>query len=419
MIPCLAAVITTGPHRLAPRVLIAMLVIPSVLLGQTGQATSRASMPTIAWNPASLRLIQRGGDYGRMARLSDDSIACVYDRARKMWIRHSTDEGMTWKDAILVAEEPGCWLTNADLLPLKDGTLLYFWNERPMTAVSYQHKQAPPGLLTRPFLIRMARSTDLGRTWSKPQTLYAAGVRFEDGCWEPAGLQLPSGEVQVYFSNEGPFPNTADQEIALLRSRDSGKTWSQAERVAMRKGHRDGMPAPLLLANGKGIVVAVEDNGYAGESFKPVILYTSMTDGWRSGVVEGDSPHRWGALAEPLAPAWYGGAPCLRGLPSGETLLSFQESPDGTLARCRMAVCIGDPDARHFTSKTYPFPQGPQGNQAWNSLFVKTASTVTAVSAATVNSVRGIWAIDGHIATDPLPRTGTKPTRFSELPMRP
>lgn len=373
-----------------------LVLAPSAFL--RAQAESRPSLPTITWDAATLRLVEAGGDYARMVRLKDGSIACGYDRARKMWIRHSTDEGLTWKAPILVAQEPDCWLTNADLLPLKDGTLLYFWNERPIVAVKYQHKQAPPGTLTRPFLIRAASSTDLGRTWSKPQTLYTAGNSFQDGCWEPVGLQLPSGEVQVYFSNEAPFQTTAEQEIALLRSFDNGRTWTKAERIALRKDHRDGMPVPLLLAGGRGIAVSIEDNGHSGERFKPVILHTTLADNWRSGVVDGDSPHRWGALAEPLEPQWYGGAPFLRQLPSGETLLSYQESADGTMDRCRMAVCVGDKDARNFTNKTYPIPLGPVQNQTWNSLFVKDARTVTAISTATVKGVRGIWAIDGRVA---------------------
>lgn len=332
-----------------------------------------------------------------MTRLTDGSIACVYEHLGGVWIRHSRDEAVHWTDPISVAADPDCWLANPDPLALDGGELLYFWNERPLAAVAYQNKSAPAGQLTRPFLIRMSRSTDHGRSWSAPRTLYTAGPSYEDGCWEPAGLQLPSGEVHVYFANEAPFTDTAEQEISLLRSRDGGRTWSQAERIGFRKDHRDGMPVPLLLVGGRGIAVAIEDNGLAGERFKPAILHTTLRDNWRSGAVDGDSPRRWRALAEPLDPTWYAGAPFLRQLPSGETLLSFQESEDGTLKRCRMAVCVGNENARNFTNKTYPLPLGPDGNQAWSSLFVKDARTVVAVMTATVDGVRGVWAIDAHV----------------------
>ena len=385
-------------HAFAP------LAASLLMLLRAGPATSQTDeLPTIEWDASTLQLIAPGGDYGRMVRLGDGAIACAYDRGGTLWIRRSADEGQTWSEPVFVAKEADCWLTNSELLPLRNGELLYFWNERPRAAVEHQHKPAPPGKLTRPFLIRMARSADGGRTWSAPQTLYTAGPSYQDGCWEPAGIELPGGdgdgEVQVYFANEFPFPSTVEQEISLLRSRDGGKTWSQAERVAMRKGHRDGMPAPLLLAGGRGIVVALEDNGLSGnDRFKPAIVHTSVEDNWRSGPVNGDSPRRWSALAAPLPAQWYGGAPCLRQLPSGHTLLSYQESEDGTLAAARMAVCVGDADARNFTNKTYPLARVEAApGQHWNSLFVKDTDIVTAVATATIKGRRGIWTIDGRV----------------------
>ncbi len=361
------------------------------------QPASRPALPTISWEASTLQLVQAGGDYGRMVQIGAGRVACVYDTWGKMWIRHSLDEGKTWQEPILVAKAAGCWLTNAELLVLQDGSLLYFWNERPLKAVAAQGAASQPGESARRFLIRMARSEDGGRSWSPGRTLYAAGSRYGDGCWEPTSLLLPSGEIQVYFSNEAPFTKTEEQEIALLRSLDGGSTWSKAERIAFRKGHRDGMPVPVLLAGGGGIAVSIEDNGYAGERFKPVILHTSLADNWRSGPIGGESPHRWGALAEPLKAGWYGGAPCLRRLPSGKVLLSYQEGADGGMDRCRMAVCVGDADARNFGHKTYPLPLGPKGNQLWNSLFVKDARTVVAISTATVKGVRGLWAVEGTV----------------------
>jgi hypothetical protein len=371
-----------------------------------------AALPTIEWDPSTLRLIETNADYARLVRLGDGRIACVYDKAGKMWIRHSAEEGIFWAEPILVAEDPECWLTNADLLLLKNGDLLYFWNERPLAAVRNQRDKSPPAKLTRPFLIRMSRSTDHGFTWSAPQTLFVAGVAFRDGCWEPAGIQLPSGEVQVYFANEAPFTSTSEQEISLLRSTDNGKTWSLPERVAFRKDHRDGMPSPLLLAGDRGIAVAIEDEGYAGRRFKPVIVHTTMADNWHASPALADSPQRWGALAEPLDPIWYAGAPNLRLVPDGPTLLSFQESPDGSMKHCRMAVCVGDSDARNFNNKTYPFGLPTQGNQLWNSLFVKNAKTITAISNTTIDGIRGIRTIDGHLITAPAnSNASATPTR--------
>lgn len=365
--------------------------------GEPAAAPASRRLPAITWDASTVQLVARGGSYGRMARLADGRIACVYDRDGRIWIRHGEDGGGHWADPIQVAEEEGCWLTNADLLVLRSGTLLYFWNERPRIALEYQGREPPPGALVRPFRIRMSASRDQGQTWSVPRTLHEAGVRFEDGCWEPAGVELPTGEIRVYFADESPFRASAEQQITMLRSHDGGLTWSPPRSIAFREKHRDGMPSPLVPDGGREIFIAIEDNGYAGGRFKPVIVSMSLVEDAQIAPVGAESPRRWGALAEPLDPKWYGGAPWLRQLPSGETLLSFQESESGELAGCWMAVCVGDRNARGFTHKSYPFAARSKSTQAWNSLFIKDARTVTAVSSTTIDGVRGIWAVDGRV----------------------
>jgi hypothetical protein len=44
----------------------------------------------------------------------------------------------------------------------------------------------------------------------------------------------------------------------------------------------------------------------------------------------------------------------------------------------------------------HPFPLQPGRAQLWNSLLVKNADTITAVSETTVGDASGIWAMDGH-----------------------
>ena len=387
----------------APMTRLLLLTTCASLLQATRPTSEPGARPTIDWDRSTLRLVAPGGDYARMARLGDGAIGVAYDRDGKLSFRRSTDQGKTWSDPLLVAEDPDCWLTNSELLPLRNGELLYLWNERPRAALKYQDKPAPPGMLTRPFLVRMARSGDGGRTWSAPQTLYTAGPSYQDGCWEPAGIELPDGEIHVYFANEFPYQTTAEQEISLIRSRDGGRTWSEAQRVSMRKGHRDGMPAPLLLAGGRGIVVALEDNGLSKtDRFKIAIVHTTLDDDWHGGAVDGESPRRRPAMAKPLPDDHYAGAPNLRQLPTGQTLLSYQSSADGTLAGARMVVRIGDADARNFMDASQPFADaGAEPGQLWCSLFVKNADAVTALGTVTINGRRGIWTIDGRVRRPP------------------
>ena len=120
-------------------------------------------------------------------------------------------------------------------------------------------------------------SKDGGKTWTADSLVYRADTHWENGCWEPAQIQLPSGEIQLYFANESPYRSSNEQEISMVRSHDNAMTWSELTTICLRADHRDGMPVPLLLNDGKGIVVAIEDNA-AGRKFRPAIISTSMTD---------------------------------------------------------------------------------------------------------------------------------------------
>jgi hypothetical protein len=62
-----------------------------------------------------------------------------------------------------------------------------------------------------------------------------------------------------------------------------------------------------------------------------------------------------------------------------------------------MVVYIGDASAHGFTNSSEPFTVPPNANGLWNSLFIKNAATVTALSTTTIGGVGGVWAIDGHL----------------------
>ncbi len=351
---------------------------------------------TIRWQPDTAVLVQRGAAYGRMARVSDGVVLCGYSRRGLICVRRSVDEGRTWQAETTAAKYDHGHATNAELLVLRDGRVLLMYNERPRD-----------GAL--PYAIALRTSDDGGRTWQGQRRVYTAGVMFENGCWEPAAVELPSGEIQLFFANEAPYRASAEQEITRLRSLDGGDTWLEPQAVSFRPDHRDGMPVPLLLAGGERIALAIEDDGLAG-TFKPVIVSLSIVVEPGSLPVCADDSRRRAALVEPLPDQVYAGAPYLVQLPSGETALSVQSS-EGRGTRhdhrnSRMVVYVGDSTAHDFAARSLPFESLTDAPGLWNSLFVKDAGTVTAISGTTVKGVRGLWAVDGRIERE---ATGKQP----------
>ena len=357
-------------------------------LGILAIASAAPKVPRrIVWDKATLTSIQPGGLYGRMVRLSRVTILCAYESGGKSWVCASHDNGKTWKPPILAALFAHGSAANPELLRLENGTLLLFTNERPNDGAHH-------------FAIGLAVSRNNGATWEPRPEIYTAGVEGRAGCWEPSALQLPSGEIQLFFANNFPYPGTDDQDISLCRSMDNGATRSAPKTVSYRAKHRDGMPVPQVLRDNKGIVVAIEDSGLTSRyALQPAIIWTSQRDNWKEPFADGSSPRRWGAVVPPLPPDIYAGAPYIRQLPGGETVLCCQMGQPGAGDRHpRMTVYVGDDQARNFADPTLPFDVPNQdGGEFWNSLFIKNANTVTAITSTRIGGVGGLWAIDGHV----------------------
>lgn len=354
------------------------------LLMNMPTAQAGATGISIQWEPATLTLVQQGALYGRMLRLQDKGILCSYEMAGKCWVRKSADNGKTWQEARLVKQLQGANAANPELLQLHNGRILLFYNQRPTDGI-------------HPFAIGSCGSDDGGVTWQgPPKLIYETGREAKSGCWEPAAMQLASGEIQLFFANNFPYKGSDDQDITLMRSFDNGVTWGQPETVSYRPGHRDGMPVPLVLRN-KDMVLAIEDNGLApGNQLQPAIIHTTAATNWQQPVVGGGSANRWGAIRPPLAGNVYAGAPYIRQLPGGATILSCHIK-EGTRTQPQMTVYIGDSEATHFGHPSVPFTLPDNVGGWWNSLFIKDPNTITALSSTTVNGVGGLWAIDGYV----------------------
>ena len=217
-------------------------------------------------------------------------------------------------------------------------------------------------------------------------------------------LALPDGSLQVYFANEGPYPANADQEIGMLTSADAGRTWGGYRAISHRAGHRDGMPVPVFLGVGKGIAVAIEDNGIEG-AFKPALLRTGPGGEW-DRTVAGEDPRRSLAVmgAQRPSSAVYAGAPYLIRLRGGIRVLSCQSTEGRTPAadpvtHAVMQVYAADAEG-DFAARTTPFPVPEGGQGVWNSLAVLDDSTVMAVSSVRGMGSDGIWTVTGRVRGD-------------------
>jgi hypothetical protein len=341
----------------------------------------------IKWNADTCHHIT-AGVYARIKPVGE-KFALIYSAGPAAYIRWSDDKCKTWSKPKCIAQADGYNYTNCEILELSNGTLLYMWNARP---------HADSGL---PYKIMVATSADNGITWLE-QTIYTASTDGRDGCWEPVAVELPDGEVQLYFANEYPYQSSEEQEITLLRSLDSGRSWSNPETVSMRKGSRDGMPVPLYLHHRKEIAVAIEDNGIRG-LFKPVIVRSDKN--WADGTVSGNDIRREEALAAEwqLHDTIYAGAPFLITL-GKHTVLSIQ-STEGRKGRdhrfANMQVYVGDNDARNFRNRTTPLPQlSANGSALWNSLCAIDSHRVIAVMSVTgiPDGENGIWTVEGELS---------------------
>ena len=221
--------------------------------------------------------------------------------------------------------------------------------------------------------LAMKISSDGGRTWGEEQIIYKGSN------WEPQILQLPDGEIQVYFTHGGPkiqpqmeagIPESEmvpSSGTAIIRSKDNGKTWDPyvmeppyaAHRVSQqyaytKKGIQvftDQMPCAILLNNTDTIALAMESMFVRDGEDVLYITTAYSDDNWAVGLgLDEEGP------ADKQENMWHGAAPYLRQFPSGETVLSYNQK--------RFQIRMGDSLAREFGDPLFPL----NGTGRWGSL---------------------------------------------------
>ncbi len=363
-----------------------------------GFLKSCADSGGILWQPQSLARLSPEGTaafYPRLCRLQNGTWLLAYASGGNIVTRTSTDAGRTWQAAHTAAvKSNGVNRDTPELLQLQNGTVLLVYASRPQGAMRGKPETG------KHFDIRVAQSSDNGATWAFEKVLYQGDTTAANGCWEPAALQLPNGEIQVFFSDETPYKTSNEQNISLLRSADGGSTWSTTPQiVSFRAGSRDGMPVPLWLPHQQQVALAIEDPGY--KNFKPYIISSASGGAW-GAIVDGRSGSRHYGLLKKLPDSVYAGAPYLQRLSGGQTLLSYQSTEGRAQHRdgdAVMVVAVGDSNAANFCGATTPFAV-PEGRHAlWNSLCVLPGDTVVALTSTNAFAGKGseIWMIKGTL----------------------
>ena len=178
------------------------VILVTILITITSAAHAKRVEPykgsRIFWDTGSQTTIFPTGNYARLIELQDGRLLAAAESGGIV-ISFSENKGKTWSTPTKIASPSSkMFLAVPDLIQLSDGTILVGYNPRPEAPYSEERR----------FGIRVVRSTDNGATWSEPIFIFDAKHNFDDGCWEPSFLELPSGEIQCYFANENEYTSS-------------------------------------------------------------------------------------------------------------------------------------------------------------------------------------------------------------------
>jgi hypothetical protein len=344
-------------------------------------SAARAEEPWIIWDRTTDRVVShtnKGAAYPRARRLSNGDILLGYhhgggegEYGTFVTLRRSRDNGLTWVSTYDIEgpEEPQFWgFSNVDFVELgNDGQMIFVTAARGKAEAG---KNSFESECERSEL-RLRFSRDFGVTWENPISVSRGRGRV----WEPSLVRLPSGELEIYYACEAPDlrrKGRLDQRIEVIRSLDQGRTWSVPQEVSQHEGARNGMPAALVLADGR-VACAQE---MVRDKVSPWI---SFTQGGKR-VEEIVAQHRYD----------FGAAPALLRAPDNSTLLTFHSgfqkppAPEGAPMPWMYAnvwIQHGDAEAKNFGAGSQPWPDvNERTGMFFPSLFMKDAETVVALA---------------------------------------
>ena len=308
--------------------------------------------------------------YPRIKRVSDGGLLFTFMDDHYGWNLYtcrSEDDGKTWGPAqrvrtrhagVSTVGEDECVYVNPDFLQLRDGRILLAWQWR------YKKGYGDLPNTNENCGVEIAFSEDGGRTWGEPREVYRGR------CWEPAMLELPSGEIQMYLTDSQKIEqNMSCPKTSLIRSFDGGQTWQRkpmctwkdVEGISYTRDDRfgyDGMATAVLLDDGSiAMSLEVWSGKYVVDQ-TPVVVRTASN--WHD--VDQETLLRDGGPAYPLKKQvnkdMVGYGPYIARLPGGQVLVLTNGQYRGEQG---IWILEGDGKADNFAHATSPF-QGYWGS---------------------------------------------------------
>ena len=304
--------------------------------------------------------------YPRVKRLSDGSLMLTFSNHHYGWniyVAHSLDDGKTWGPAQMVRQQfpstssigkDTTVFVNPDFIELQDGRILLAYQWR------YKGGYGDIPNTNDNCGIEVMFSDDKGRTFGAPREIFRAR------CWEPAMLQLPSGEIQMYItSSQDVVDGVSYPRTIVIRSFDGGQTWqgkacasiNDVEPISRSIDERfayDGMPSGVWLDNNNGIAVPLESwHGRLVVDQTPIVVKTSVEANWRTDydkiLNEGGPDY---PLKKQVNKDFWAYGPYSAKLSSGEVVILANGTYKGEQG---IWTLIGDDKADNFRFATTPF----------------------------------------------------------------
>lgn len=383
----------------------------------------------IGWDQSSLSQLSFKGSSPKIIRESETLLSAVYQSDDNIYWMQSQNNGLSWNQPKLLFPKTthkgmdgdnvityNDLMSQPTIIKLQNGDLLVAcavrYNYILTTVTPAVTMEFPAGILVR----RITGGTDL-----QP----VKEVYINLGCETPSLLELPDGDIHLYFTNgnirqplklmsstELPIA-IEEQKIDMISSKDHGQTWTSsikefgpdgeskrwegAKTIAARAKKNNVYPSATIA--GEEIVVAFADNKTV--SFKPYVVRTPINNNWPF-TINGDTPERDYARYEILPDKYYMGNPNILTLSSGETLMSYETDANRMDAAETMEVVIGSNKGSDFTKATQPFPFTANVRAVSNSLMQFDDNTIVAMTSSNYQYPTSVapWYIKGHLIND-------------------